>query len=208
MQNIIEIIPTPDIHNFKLCCKNLLIDDLLEIVFKYYTYSDDNSQGIFMINNKDKWIRIAYMKFINEQNINKQIIEYLAPPTLAIEKMNCELFKLFNGDSKKINDTEIFHISTGLHQDKITIIVANKLLYRKCSVIIFFQYSTNTNQVRLMAYGHNRSLHSGQGTNLYSVSTETIKQNINFKEEKMNNIKKESLIIYNAIINKNYISFV
>jgi len=99
----------------------------------------------------------------------------------------------------------------GSDEDKMEFLFLETLRYRRCTVFVTVQYSYNTNQTRIMAYGTDQIVHSAESfyTTLENITSEKlyvqiqeIIKNINYNQIKIN----EAVI--NHLKNNKYIMFV
>jgi hypothetical protein len=127
-------------------------------------------------------------------------------PTKSVAELNQHIIS-------DIVDKQYENISkeVGSKDDKIEYAFFDVMIYRYCLIFIVFQYSHNTKQVRILAYGANVTLHSSWGTNLDCVKkndiTEFIEENIPKKIIKELKVSM-SLDALNKIVDKEYLLFI
>jgi hypothetical protein len=126
--------------------------------------------------------------------------------TNAVEELNQAIINdIVDGQYENISKI------VGPVNDKMEYAFFDVMIYRYCLVFIVFQYSHNTKNMRIMAFGVNVKLHSSWGANLDCVQEKNI---IDFIEENISTkVIKElkvsmALDALNKIVENNYLLFI
>jgi hypothetical protein len=156
--------------------------------------------------------------FINSQNpiklffkkggwksIPKMSTKALEELTDSIQEEISSMDPLSSLDKIRISKT------VGPEDDQMEYVFLDKLTYRHCIVLLVLQYSYNTKQLRVIAYGVDCKLHSSQGTNLELVTLETLVEHTkkaideNFKSGQIK--LSTTFAMLDKIQNKDFIMF-